>query len=129
MLGYPRPVCLPEVPTMTQCRAVLFDFFGTLTRAVAPLLETCVYSIEVGVCKPDPLIYKIACSRLDVSPEECLYVGDGGSQELTGARAVGMTAIRLAAPDLAGHLRFNSEQGWTGPTARTLSEAVRSLAD
>src|SRR3954467_4200844 len=35
MLGYPRPVCPPEVPTMTQCRAVLFDFFGTLTRAVA----------------------------------------------------------------------------------------------
>ena len=64
-----------------------------------------------------------------VSPEDCLYIGDGGSQELTGARAVGMTAIRLAAPDLAGHLRFNGEQGWTGPSARTLTEAVRFLAD
>jgi putative hydrolase of the HAD superfamily len=112
---------------VSDCGPELPDYLPTLP--VAPLLDTCVYSIEVGVCKPDPLIYKIACSRLDVSPEECLYVGDGGSQELTGARAVGMTAIRLAAPDLAGHLRFNSEQGWTGPTARTLSEAVRFLAD
>ena len=94
---------------------------------IAPLLETCVYSIEVGACKPDPRMYLTACERLAVEPAECLYIGDGGSQELSGARAVGMTAVRLAARDLGRHLRFNGEQGWTGHTARTLREAVTYL--
>jgi putative hydrolase of the HAD superfamily len=94
------------------------------TLPIAALLDAFVYSIELGVCKPDPEMYLAACRQLDVSPEECLYVGDGGSRELTGAEALGMTAVRLAAPDLAGHLRFNGETGWTGHTARSLWEAV-----
>ncbi len=94
---------------------------------VAPLLDTCVYSIEVGVCKPDPVMYLTACARLRVEPDECLYVGDGGSQELSGAEAVGMTAVRLAAWDLHGHLRFNEERRWGGRSARTLAEAVSHL--
>ncbi len=47
-------------------------------------------------------MYETACAHLGVDPGECLYVGDGGSQELSGATAVGMTAFRLTAPDLAG---------------------------
>jgi putative hydrolase of the HAD superfamily len=111
---------------ISDCGPELPDYLPTLP--VAPLLDTCVYSIEVGVCKPDPAIYRIACARLSVDPRECLYIGDGGSQELSGARSVGMTAVRLAAPDLAGHLRFNGEQGWTGPSARSLTEAIGYLA-
>ena len=83
---------------------------------VAPLLDTAVYSVEEGVCKPDPSIYLAACQRLRVAPAECLYVGDGGSHELTGAAEVGMTAIRLAAPDLANHLVYAADVDWPGPT-------------
>ncbi len=108
---------------ISDCGPELPEYLPTLP--VAPLLDTCVYSIEVGVCKPDPKIYLYACERLSVDPAECLYIGDGGSQELSGATRVGMTAVRLAAPDLAGHLRFNGEQGWAGRSARTLTEAVR----
>ncbi len=82
--------------------------------AVAPLLDTAVFSVEEGVCKPDPSIYLAACQRLGVAPAECLYVGDGGSHELTGAAEVGMTAVRLAAPDLADHLVFSADVGWSG---------------
>ena len=52
---------------------------------VGPLLDAKIYSVRLGVCKPDPRIYLAACRELDVSPSECLYVGDGGSHELTGA--------------------------------------------
>ena len=70
--------------------------------------STCsVFSVEVGICKPDPEIYLTACRRLGVEPQECVYVGDGGSRELTGAAAVGMTPVRLDAPDLADHLVFD----------------------
>ncbi|GAA5192966.1 hypothetical protein GCM10023322_53710 [Rugosimonospora acidiphila] len=89
---------------------------------VAPLLSTCVYSVELAAAKPDPLMYLAACERLGVRPRQCLYVGDGGSRELSGAEAVGMTAIRLAAPDLVGHLRFNTDDDWVGPEITSLSE-------
>ena len=34
--------------------------------------------------------------RLGALPEECLYVGDGGSHELEVARSLGMTALQAA---------------------------------
>ena len=76
---------------------------------VAGLLDACVFSVEVGYCKPDPRIYLRACDALGVRPSDCLYVGDGGSHELTGAAAVGMTPVRLAAPDLGNHLVFGRD--------------------
>ena len=94
---------------------------------IAPLLDATVFSVEVGRCKPDPLIYLEACRRLRVAPQDCLYVGDGGSRELTGAAAVGMTAVRLAAPDLADHLVFNADANFAGPSVSALTGIVDLL--
>ncbi len=130
----------PEaVPTLTALRraglrtAVVSDCTHELPAVlprlpVAPLLDACVFSVEVGMCKPDPAIYAEACRRLGVRPQECLYVGDGGSHELTGADEVGMTAVRLAAPDLAGHLTFGADSRWTGPTVTSLLDVPRLAA-
>jgi putative hydrolase of the HAD superfamily len=95
---------------------------------IAPLLDVTVFSVEVGRCKPDPLIYLEACRRMRVAPEDCLYVGDGGSHELTGAAAVGMTAVRLAAPDLADHLVFDADEDFAGLSVPSLT-AVLDLLD
>jgi len=91
---------------------------------IAPLLDTQVFSVEVGRSKPDPQMYLTACWALGVAPEECLYVGDGGSQELSGAAEVGMRPVRLAAADLAGHLVFNADTGWCGPSAASLGQVL-----
>jgi putative hydrolase of the HAD superfamily len=91
---------------------------------VAGLLDTQVFSVELGVCKPDPQIYLAACARLGVEPGQCLYIGDGGSHELTGAQAVGMTAVRLTAPDLADHLVFDQDTAFDGPTISSLHEVL-----
>ena len=53
-----------------------------------------------------------------------MFVGDGGSRELTGAQALGIRAIRLAAPDLADHLQFASDDGFAGESAVTLPDAA-----
>jgi putative hydrolase of the HAD superfamily len=95
---------------------------------IAPLLDASVFSVEVGRCKPDPLLYLTACEQLGVAPEECLYIGDGGGQELSGAEAVGMTAVRLDAPDLVDHLVFDADAGFTGATIASLDE-VLALVD
>ena len=94
---------------------------------VAPLLDTCVFSVQVGHCKPHPALYLTACQRLGVQPAECLYIGDGDGEELSGAAAVGMTAVRLAAPDLGEHLVYRRDQHFTGPTASSLTEAISYL--
>ena len=94
---------------------------------IAPLLDARVFSVEVGRCKPDPLLYLTACAELGVAPEECLYVGDGGSQELSGAEEIGMTAVRLAAPDLSDHLVFDADARFAGPSITSLTEVLAML--
>jgi putative hydrolase of the HAD superfamily len=102
---YELPELLPELP-------------------VDPLLDARVFSVRVGRCKPHPALFLEACGRLGVAPAECLYVGDGGSQELTGATAVGMHAVRLDAPDLAGHLTFRPDRAFRGPTVTSLRDLL-----
>ena len=53
-----------------------------------------VLSYEVHRKKPDRGIYEEAARRLGVEPGECIFVGDGGSNELPGAEAAGMKAIQ-----------------------------------
>lgn len=54
------------------------------------LMDHAVFSFEVGLIKPDAQVYQLACDRLGVAPEQCIFVGDGGSNELPGAEGVGM---------------------------------------
>lgn len=49
----------------------------------------------MGFCKPDPRIYELATFELRVAASSCLYVGDGGHDELGGATRAGMTAVLL----------------------------------
>lgn len=60
-----------------------------------PLFDVMVVSCDVGVAKPSEEIYKLALSKLDVSPEECLFIGDGACQELDGAHSAGIRTIRI----------------------------------
>ena len=59
-----------------------------------PCFDAHCLSWEEGVRKPDPAIYRTCLRRLGIAPENCLYVGDGGSQELEAARALGMQAVQ-----------------------------------
>ncbi|MBP5606529.1 MAG: HAD-IA family hydrolase [Ruminiclostridium sp.] len=51
-------------------------------------------SCELGLMKPDKEIFLICTEKLAVRPEECLYVGDGGSKELETAASLGMNPLR-----------------------------------
>ncbi|MGN0763283.1 MAG: HAD family hydrolase [Aristaeellaceae bacterium] len=76
--------CFSEEAAVIR-RSVLYPYFD------APLL-----SWEEGLQKPDEAIFRRCMERLNVTPEECLYVGDGGSHELEAARSLGMTALQAA---------------------------------
>lgn len=53
-----------------------------------------ILSYEVHMKKPDNCIYEEAAKRLGVSLSECLFVGDGGSNELSGAENAGMKPVQ-----------------------------------
>ncbi len=66
---------------------------------LAPLIAHPVFSCTVGMKKPNPAIFYLACERLNVEPEDCLYIGDGESNELIGASRVGMNAVHICIPE------------------------------
>ncbi|GAA5039430.1 HAD family hydrolase [Actinopolymorpha pittospori] len=57
---------------------------------LASLFDDVVFSYRVGYAKPDRAIYLMACHKLQVLPKRSAFVGDGGSDELSGAARVGM---------------------------------------
>lgn len=61
---------------------------------LAELFDDVIFSYKVRCAKPSPAIYLLGCEHLGVKPSECLFVGDGGSNELQGATAVGMEAYQ-----------------------------------
>ncbi|WP_238016461.1 HAD family hydrolase [Dactylosporangium sp. AC04546] len=111
-----------KVAIVSDCWYELPGFLPT--SALAGLFDAAVYSAEVGAAKPHPAMYRTACELLGARPAGCLYVGDGGGRELTGAQAFGMTAVQLAAPDLGDHLTFHAEPDWRGGRIETLHSVL-----
>ncbi len=57
------------------------------------LVEEIVYSHEAGFSKPDPRIYALICSRLNVPPREMVFLDDAEAC-VAGARDAGIHAVR-----------------------------------
>jgi epoxide hydrolase-like predicted phosphatase len=65
---------------------------GIYDRAPVDLFDATVISGDVGLHKPQPEIYLLACERLGVEAGECVFVDDL-RENVLGAEAVGMTAL------------------------------------
>ena len=63
--------------------------------AFADLFDATVFSCAVGLLKPDPRIYRLACEELAVEPEAAVFVGDGANDELEGAERIGMRPVLI----------------------------------
>lgn len=61
---------------------------------LAPLLDIAIFSWQVGIVKPEAAIYLLAAERLGVPPAKCVFIGDGGQDELAGAKRVGMRTVQ-----------------------------------
>lgn len=65
--------------------------------AVMNRFDVIVESSKVGVRKPEPRFYEIACEMLDVTPGECVFLDDLGIN-LKPAAAMGMRTIKVVDP-------------------------------
>jgi putative hydrolase of the HAD superfamily len=82
-------------------------------------LDTIVSSADVGLHKPDPRIFELACERLDVEPEQAAHVGDHHYADIVGASAVGMSPVLI---DRHSDLRV-----WQPGFVVTLDDLERAL--
>jgi HAD superfamily hydrolase (TIGR01549 family) len=57
--------------------------YGPAVASLFPNIDTAIFSYAEGVMKPDPMIYKIACSRLGISPGQ-YFAGPGGQVVMIG---------------------------------------------
>ncbi|HEY7625839.1 MAG TPA: HAD-IA family hydrolase, partial [Ilumatobacteraceae bacterium] len=65
--------------------------------AIMARFDVIVESRVVGVRKPEPRFYEIACELLSVTPPECVFLDDLGVN-LKPAAAMGMTTIKVVEP-------------------------------
>ena len=84
----------PADPTQNTAATRQFTETGPIMEMFDVIIES---SIE-GVRKPSPRIYQIACERLAVEPNRCVFLDDLGIN-LKPARAMGMTTIKVVDPD------------------------------
>jgi epoxide hydrolase-like predicted phosphatase len=69
--------------------------FGTYWRGLMPLdelFDDVVDSSEVGVRKPDPAIFHLACERLGITPDRAVFVDDHPGN-VAGAEAAGLHGL------------------------------------
>lgn len=82
-------------------------------KDVLTRFEHVIESSVVGVRKPDPAIYLMACEHLGVAPDKCIFLDDLGIN-LKPARALGMATIKV---------------GGSGPAIDALSELLGHRVD
>ena len=77
------------------------DGTGTGSRAeVLSIFDAVVESSVVGVRKPEPRFYELACETLGIEPHEAVFLDDLGIN-LKPAAAMGMRTIKVIDPDAA----------------------------
>ncbi|HEY2505614.1 MAG TPA: HAD family hydrolase [Streptosporangiaceae bacterium] len=109
-----------RIGLVSDCTSELPDAWPRLP--LSGLVDAPVFSCVERTRKPDARLFRKAATELGADPADCLYVGDGGGQELTGASAVGMRAVLLAGPDWRLRRSPGQELNWTGPRIASLTE-------
>ena len=69
-----------------------------ISQKIEDAFDQLIISAEVGIMKPDARIYQLALEKLNVAPEEAVFVDDF-TVNIEGARAIGMYAILFTQPD------------------------------
>lgn len=79
---------------MTADVLVAAGLAGRGTAACIPAERTFDSSV-IGLVKPDPRFFAVACRALGRAPEDVVHVGDTLADDVHGARAAGLGAVHL----------------------------------
>lgn len=81
---------------------VVSNFYGNLTSLLKEaellgLLDVIADSKHVGIRKPDPGIFRFALEKLDLPPEQVIFVGDSYDRDMVPSGELGMKTVWLNA--------------------------------
>ena len=103
----PQMVAAIDACRKTYKTACLTNNFAAPDRVISEevaevyaLFDAVLESRVLGVRKPDPRFYELACATLGVQPEESVFLDDLGVN-LKPARVLGMHTIKVTDPDEA----------------------------
>lgn len=85
---------------------------GTISNGNADLeviglahhFEVSLAAAHFGTAKPDPAIFRAACSALGVAPHEAVYVGDDLALDVAGAQRAGLRAVWMNRTGSTAHV-------------------------
>ena len=111
------------IATALITNADVIETIGWPRSPLSDLFDCTVFSWQVGYAKPNSRIYEHCLNEMQLDPTEAAFVGDGGSDELSGARAVGLTVVfaKGLMPELTASEISKRE--------RTAHHAIDSLAE
>ena len=95
---------------------------------LADWFDAAVFSSRERIKKPAPEVYRLACARLGVTAEECVYVADGENFELTAAKEIGMHPVLIRTAESQSELRREAQE-WQGATICALPELLPMVAE
>ena len=105
--------CTPEIPLLWP------------ETPLAPFFDDAVFSCVVGIAKPQPEIFELACRQITTPPVCCAYVADNADGELDAALACGLYPIRLLPSD--GEGVPDGADRWQGPAIDSLLQLLDHL--
>ena len=104
------------------------DVRGWSESPLAVLVDAPCMSCFIGAAKPDPAAYEQVLDRLGVAASEAVFVGDGGHDELGGARRIGFGGVvGVTGPAVRSSFRTRQEQQSVVEAADAVVEDVTEL--
>ncbi|MBN1250306.1 MAG: HAD family hydrolase [Anaerolineae bacterium] len=92
------PDVIPALDALASCYTLGLLSNGNTLPEYAGLggwFAFVIFAQDVGVRKPDPGIFRLACERAGCCPDELLHVGDSLSSDVAGANGFGATSVWL----------------------------------
>jgi putative hydrolase of the HAD superfamily len=92
--------CSEQLQTALLTNNVLGTMVDPRIGELLARFDVVIESSVVGVRKPEPAFYELACERLAIEPHEAVFLDDLGIN-LKPARAMGMATIKVDDPSVA----------------------------
>jgi putative hydrolase of the HAD superfamily len=134
-LGSPRPEVLSALSHLSAGGVRLGLLSNAHEREIrnwrsSPLssfFHAVSFSCHIGHTKPQISAYRHVLEALSVQPEDAVYVGDGASDELRGARAAGFGTVVFMRGLLKEHQVRVSEHAMLAEQAHVVVDSVEEL--
>jgi putative hydrolase of the HAD superfamily len=86
-----------RLAVLSNTSRVGFEEYLRKHRQLEGLLDVVISSAEVGVAKPEPAIYLLTLARLEIRPEQALFIDDL-ERNTSAAEALGIPSIIFTSP-------------------------------